>query len=384
MAGRAAVLLARLAERRELDRGWPDRKALFDRVDRRRRPYCGDAVFFAALYLGSLDAAYGTAYGAMAATKTALFAVLLLLGFANFRMLRRPLVDAGATQRVRHFVGVEMGIGFAVLMAAASITSLPPGIDLREDRLAWSDIVARMTPTRPRLDSPDHTRLALSELQARLDAEAQTSQSASRPQAFVPGSGEVPPRNAYDIAWSEYNHHWAGVLVAMIGLTALASKSGRIPLARHWPLLFLLLALFLVLRGDPEVWPLGEIGLVESLKEPDVVQHRVFELLIVAFAGFEWSVSTGRIGSRWAARVFPILIAVAGTLLLAHSHPLGNVKEELLIELTHLPIAVLGIVAGWARWLEVEAPRGDGRWAGWAWPACFVLIGLLLLDYREA
>ena len=39
---------------------------------------------------------------------------------------------------------------------------------------------------------------------------------------------------------------------------------------------------------------------------------------------------------------------------------------------------------GWARWLEVEAPERDGRWAGWLWPACFVLIGLLLLDYREA
>jgi CopC domain-containing protein len=53
-------------------------------------------------------------------------------------------------------------------------------------------------------------------------------------------------------------------------------------------------------------------------------------------------------------------------------------------ELTHLPIAVLGVTAGWARWLEVEAPADEGRWAGWLWPACFVLIGLLLLGYREA
>ena len=64
--------------------------------------------------------------------------------------------------------------------------------------------------------------------------------------------------------------------------------------------------------------------------------------------------------------------------------PSGNVKEELLIELTHLPIAVLGITAGWARWLEVEAPQDEGRWAGWVWPACFVAIGLLLLAYRES
>jgi copper resistance protein D len=49
-----------------------------------------------------------------------------------------------------------------------------------------------------------------------------------------------------------------------------------------------------------------------------------------------------------------------------------------------LPMAVLGILAGWSRWLQVKDPAGDGRWAGWVWPVCFVLIGLLLLDYREA
>jgi len=236
----------------------------------------------------------------------------------------------------------------------------------------------------PRLESPDRAALALPALQARLDAEARSSQSASRLPAFVPGSGETPPRNAYDIAWSEYNHHWAGLLVAAIGLAAFARRSGRLTAARHWPLLFLLLAGFLFLRTDPEAWPIGEIGFIESWKEPDVAQHRLFVLLIVVFALFEWAVSTGRIVSRALARVFPLLVAIAGTLLLTHSHALGNAKEELLIEYSHLPIAVMGVTAGWARWLEVEAPLAEGRWAGWLWPACFVLIGLLLLFYREA
>ena len=115
-----------------------------------------------------------------------------------------------------------------------------------------------------------------------------------------------------------------------------------------------------------------------------MAQHRLFEALIVGFALFEWGVATGRIASPRLALVFPLLVAIGGTLLLTHSHSLGNVKEELLIELTHLPIAVLGIAAGWARWLEVKAPQTEGRWAGWIWPACFVTIGVLLLDYREA
>ncbi len=47
------------------------------------------AVVFAVLYIGSVAGAYGTAYGAMATTKSVLLGVLLLLGLANFRAVRR-------------------------------------------------------------------------------------------------------------------------------------------------------------------------------------------------------------------------------------------------------------------------------------------------------
>jgi putative copper resistance protein D len=343
----------------------------------------GVAVF-APLYLGSFAAVYGTAYGLMAVTKAILLAMLLLLGVANFRAVRRLVTDAATVRRVRRFVEVEMGIAVAVLLAAASITSMPPAVDLRDDRVTYAEVVARFTPASPRLVSPDPATLAIPSLQARLDAERQASSESTRARAFVPGGGALAPRNAQDIAWSEYNHHWAGLLVMLMGLAALAQRTGRAPWARHWPLLFLLLAGFLFLRADPEVWPMGDIGLVESLKDPEVVQHRLFSLLIVAFALFEWGVRTGRIAAVNLRRVFPLLTALGGTLLLTHSHALGNVKEEVLAEMTHLPIAVLGIGAGWARWLEIEAPGEEGRWAGWLWPACFVLIGLLLLGYREA
>jgi putative copper resistance protein D len=342
------------------------------------------AAVFVVMYIGSIDAMYGTAYGAMALTKSVLLGMLLLLGFANFRAVRRFAADGAAVGRVRRFVEVEMGIGFAVLMAAASITSMPPAVDLSQDRVTFSELLERITPAMPRLVSPDHATLAIPAVQAHLHEERQAQQESTEVRAFAGGSGTVAPRNAEDLAWSEYNHHWAGLLVAAMGLAALAQRSGHAPWAKHWPLLFLLLAAFLFLRADPEVWPMGEIGPIESFKDPEVAQHRLFVLLIVAFALFEWGVRTGRIASHKLMRVFPAVTALGGTLLLTHSHALGNVKDELLIDMTHLPIAVLGIGAGWARWLEVEAPEEEGRWAGWLWPACFVLIGLLLLGYREA
>ncbi|HEY2131705.1 MAG TPA: copper resistance protein, partial [Acetobacteraceae bacterium] len=201
--------------------------------------------------------------------------------------------------------------------------------------------------------------------------------------AFVPGSGELPDRNAADIAWSEYNHHWSGVFVLLIGVLALLNQAGQ-HWARHWPLLFLLLAVFLFLRSDPEVWPLGEISIIDSLRDIEVLQHRFFVLLLVVFGLFEWRVRSGGWRNRNAALVFPLVTAIAGAALLTHSHAIANVKDQLLIELTHTPLALAGIAAGWSRWGELRLNPPGNRVAGWIWPVCFVLIGFMLLSYREA
>jgi putative copper resistance protein D len=89
--------------------------------------------------------------------------------------------------------------------------------------------------------------------------------------------------------------------------------------------------------------------------------------------------------SRWAATVFPLLCAVGGALLLTHNHSIGNIKEELLAEMSHTPIALLGATAGWSRWLELRLPeRKESRLASYVWPVCLILVGLVLLNYRES
>jgi copper resistance protein D len=340
-------------------------------------------LIMAVAYTGSVAAVYGTTYGVMVLTKVALLLYLLLLGGMNYLLVER-LAGNPATPmlRLRRFAEAEIGIGITLFFAAASLTSLPPAIDLPNEQVSLAEIAERMMPTWPRLSSPDHADLAIPALQARLDADAQAH--AHKAQAFVPGAGELPPRNADDIAWSEYNHHWSGLAVLAIGLLALAERSGRAPWARNWPLLFLLLAGFLFLRSDPETWPLGDIGLLESLRDPEVVQHRLFVLLIVGFGIFEWRVRTGRTASPNAALAFPLVTALGGALLLAHSHAVINAKEQLLIELSHVPLALLGVAAGWARWLELRLDPPAGRVAAWVWPICLVLVGFVLLNYREA
>lgn len=341
------------------------------------------ASAFSLVYIGSWGAAYGTAYGVMVGAKVAMFGALLLLGLGNFLVVERLRRDpATPVQRMRRFAEVEIGIGFSIFFAAASLTSVPPAVDLLADRVTWHEIVERNRPMVPRLVSPGHDSLALPALQARLDAEAGAAKTSASP-AFVPGSGELPARNAEDIAWSEYNHHWSGIFVLLIGGLGLLHRAG-VQWAKHWPLVLLGMAVFLFLRSDPEVWPMGEQGFWESFRDVEVLQHRMFVVLIVAFAVFEWGVRTGRFSRGGPALVFPLLTAVGGGLLLTHSHAIANVKDQLLIELTHVPLALAGIGGGWARWLEIRADGAVRRWAGWVWPVCFLVVGVMLLLYREA
>jgi putative copper resistance protein D len=351
-------------------------------------------------YIQQPDALYGTAYGAMAATKGQLMAFLLLLGAANWLLLHR-FARHGSPRlwlpRLRRFVECEMILAFAVLGLAASITSVPPSLDLPEDRASWAEVVERFTPQAPRLTGPSHADLALPALQARLDAEWAERQDAPRPQAFIPGEGFLPPRNAYDIAWSEYNHHMAGFVVLAVGLVALLDRTGRFPWARHWPLLFLGLAGFLMIRSDAEVWPLGDIPFFTALRDPEVLQHKLLSLLIAGFALSEWLVRLrGKTGP--AAHVFPLAMVLGGFLLLTHTHAIGNVKEALLVELSHLPVGVLAVIAGAARWTELRGqprpalamaggapePPAEARLAGYIWPICLIGVSLLLLFYRES
>ncbi|ABI60942.1 copper resistance D family protein [Granulibacter bethesdensis] len=340
-------------------------------------------IIMAWYYIGSWQGFYGTAYGVMVGAKIVMLLMLLALGYGNLKITERLKRDpATPVLRMKRFAEAEIGIGFTLFFAAASLTSVPPAIDLTQDRATLHEIAERNRPVWPRLISPDHDRLALIEKQQQLDTEAATAHT--NPQlAFEPGSGDLPPRNAADIAWSEYNHHWAGIFVAAIGVLALLNRAG-LRMARHWPLIFLLMAGFLLVRSDPEVWPLGQEGFFASLRDVEVLQHRLFVVLIVVFGLFEWRVRVGGMEHSRAALVFPLLTAVGSALLLTHNHAIANVKEQLLIELTHTPLALTGVLAGWSRWLEIRADGRTARIAGWIWPVCFVLIGLMLLSYREA
>ena len=310
-------------------------------------------------YVGDPAALVGTAYGVMILSKVVLLLTILGVASVNYRLVRAASAN-GVTGRVGRLVEVELGLAVTVIFAAASLTSLPPAVDVRADRATPGEVAARFVPAPPRLTSPP-----VGELLRTAD----------------PLMASTGRRLDVERAWSEYNHHWAGVFVLAMGLLACLERAG-VRAARHWPLVFLGLAAFLFARNDPRAWPLGPAGFWESMTLPDVLQHRAFVLLIVAFGIFEWSVRTGRLRPRPWSFVFPLLGAVGGGLLLTHSHAMFNLKDEFLTEVTHAPLGVLGAFMSWARWAELRLPDA-GAAAGWIWRVCLVAVGVLLLVYRE-
>jgi putative copper export protein len=310
-------------------------------------------------YVGEWAGLVGTAYGVMVLSKVILLVIMLALAALNFRAVRQASAAPGA--RLLRLVEVELGLGITVFFAAASLTSLPPAVDVTTDRATVAEVAERFRPSPPRLTSPP-----VAELNERAE----------------PLMGPVTRREGIERAWAEYNHHWAGFFVLTMGLLAALERLG-VRAARHWPLVLLGLAGFLFLRNDPRAWPLGPAGFWESFTLPDVLQHRAFVVLIVLFAVFEWKVRTGRLPSVPWGYVFPLLCAAGGGLMLTHSHAMFNLKAEFLAEVTHVPIAILGAFAGWGRWLELRLP-GAGRGPGWLWTGCLIGVGLILIVYREA
>ncbi len=88
------------------------------------------------LYLGisadkSLSSVYGTAYGVMLISKVYLFLMVVGIGAGNFFLVRRiETAPVGLLTRLRRFGEAEIGFGFMAVLAAASMTSQPPAVDL--------------------------------------------------------------------------------------------------------------------------------------------------------------------------------------------------------------------------------------------------------------
>jgi putative copper resistance protein D len=321
-------------------------------------------------YIGAWNGLYGTSYGVLLLAKIYLLLLMILMGAGNWIVVRRLDTDPQPLlARLRRFAEAEIGLGFTAILAAASMSSQPAAVDI-PDRASLAVIAERMHPEIPRVKSPTASQLT-----------PPTSIETAVRESEFHGIG---PSDATDRQWSEYNHHWAGVIVFAAGLLAFLSRFAGMRWARYWPLSFAGLSVFILLRADPENWPLGPRPFWASFSAPDVLQHRAAAVLILGFAAFECAVQAGKLRAQWAAIIFPAMCALGAAVLLTHSHLSSDMQEDFLASLSHIPIALLGATAGWTRWLELRLPPGRAsKIAGYVWPLFLSAAGLVLLNYRE-
>ena len=281
-------------------------------------------------------------------------------------LLRRPPAAAArpdvSRRALRRFVEVELGLGLTVLFAAASLTSLPP---------------ARGRRRRPR-----HARrggAALHAAVARAHVADDRGHAGRRPQR---ARARTPTGRGRSSTTT-----WPGLFVLAMGLLALAARDGPGALGAA-------LAARLPRPGRLSARP-QRPGLLAARARwasgracgiAEVLQHRIFVLLVVAFGVFEWLVRTGRL--RVAARralVFPLLCAVGGGLLLTHSHAVAQSEGGV----PHRGDARAAGRAGHARGLGAlaRAAAAAARRAGFPgriWPLAFTLDRRGPLLYRES
>ena len=186
----------------------------------------------------------------------------------------------------------------------------------------------------------------------------------------IPGSPE-------DIAYSESMHRLNGIFVLLLGGLALLEQRLSKPcwLRWGWPFLFFASGIYLVINSDPEGWPIGDKGFMESLHDPVIFQHKLAALILLFLGGTEFLLRT-----RWRqpvlAGVFPTLAILAGIMLVFHSH--AGHHHSFKIVRQHQFMAGTAFMIGVTNFLSkrFEATK-------WIWPLLILLLGLELFFYSE-
>lgn len=271
---------------------------------------------------------YASRYGVLLGAKAVLLVALTALLAA---ILRTANASGGRRQpiaRLKRLSATASALGLAAFVLTAALLVAPPP-RAAADRVSWSDIVARTRPLVPHIASV-----------------------AAAPAALESWFGDIQRR--------------AGLAVLVAGLLA-ALACGGLRLARHWPMLAVALGIAAFARDGPAI-----------------AGYRLGAVLVIALGLIEWRARGFRGAWLRAPQLLPLLMGLGGIALLLLAGAGQPPARRALAAFTDAPFAVLLVTAAMLRWQEVRLDPYEGRWAGWLWAGCIVLLGLLLLAYPLA
>ena len=199
-------------------------------------------------------------------------------------------------------------------------------------------------------------------------------------------------------AYSEFNHHIAGMFVLLIGLSELREVLAVALLA--WtrfllPVGMLGVGTYLMIWSDHEAWPIGSLTFVQTFVSGDweILQHKVYAILSLAVGTIELLKRMGRLELVIWKVPLPAFAVIGGLMLFLHSHGAHPAAHK--IALHHAVMGAMAITAGssklvsWWTMQRASATRGSdlqrlpSRSWGVAWAGFILLIGVQLLVYSE-
>jgi putative copper resistance protein D len=317
-------------------------------------------------YVGSWQGLIGTSYGSLLLLKGLLLALVLGLGALNRRTARTgpPGQPTALRQRLPKLAEAEAIVLIAVMFMAASLSAHPPAVDQPgAEQASVGEVIEVFRPKLPTLQAP--------------------SLEAMRRSRAVMAAGGARTREAYQ--WSNVSHNGAGLILLATSVFALIALATRTGWERHWPLGFVVLAVFVYLRGaaNEGTWPFGATAVWQLGTEG--LQHRLAALLVLALGLFEWRAHAFPRPGSVLPSVLPVLAAAGGVLLLTHSHAgTFQTKASFLVDVTHSTMGGLAALLAAARWLELRLAPPASRWAGAGVSVTMLAIALILVFYREA
>jgi putative copper resistance protein D len=192
------------------------------------------------------------------------------------------------------------------------------------------------------------------------------------------------------VAYSERNHHLAGVFVLLIALTELreALAFGWLTWSRFLlPAAMFGAGIFLLVWSDHDAWPIGSLSFAQTFfgNDHEILQHKAYGILLFAVGVIESLRRAGRLAhAAWAAPL-PLFAIVGGLMLFLHSH--GDHPSAQKIALHHAAMGTMAIIAGSSRLVSAGTARqaSERRRSRWnlIWSILIVAIGVQLLIYSE-
>jgi putative copper resistance protein D len=203
------------------------------------------------------------------------------------------------------------------------------------------------------------------------------------------GSAEAWEGSAKGIAYSERNHHIAGLMVVLMGLAELSHVLRLSPLRGARLLLpstLMVAGLLISVWSDHEAWPIGSLSFADTFAGGDheILQHKIYGILALAVGSIELFRRLRGIGHKAWASPLPLMAIVGGLMLFSHSHGFHPSGQK--IAMHHAIMGTMAVTAGSSKLLSTwVVPENRSTATNWemVWVCLILLIGAQLLMYSE-